>query len=84
VVCSGELLNAEEVYSESQQKSCSCPNAYQHRNNFPTADRQQTANKKEFDDDERPALPELIDRSIEMIESFVTAGAELTMTRFNK
>lgn len=37
-----------------------------------------------FDDDETPALPELIDRSVEMIESFVTVGAELTMTRFNK
>jgi len=37
-----------------------------------------------FDDDETPALPEMIDRSIEMIESFVTVGAELTMTRFNK
>lgn len=36
-----------------------------------------------FDDDERPALPALIDRSIEMIESFVTVGPELTMTRFN-
>jgi peptidyl-tRNA hydrolase, PTH1 family len=37
-----------------------------------------------FDDDEQPELPALIDRSIDMIESFVTAGAELTMTRFNK
>jgi PTH1 family peptidyl-tRNA hydrolase len=37
-----------------------------------------------FDKDELPALPELIDRSIEMIKSFATAGAELTMTRFNK
>jgi len=37
-----------------------------------------------FDEDEIPALPALIDRSVEMIESFVTAGAELTMTRFNK
>lgn len=36
-----------------------------------------------FDDDEQPALPGLIDRSIEMIESFVSVGAELTMTRFN-
>ena len=36
-----------------------------------------------FDDDERPALPALIDRCIEMIESFVTVGVELTMTRFN-
>ena len=37
-----------------------------------------------FDDDEQPELPALIDRSIEMIYSFVTAGTELTMTRFNK
>jgi len=37
-----------------------------------------------FDDEEVLALPALIDRSIEMIESFVTVGAELTMTRFNK
>lgn len=37
-----------------------------------------------FDDDEQPELPGLIDRSIEMIESFVSVGAELTMTRFNK
>jgi peptidyl-tRNA hydrolase, PTH1 family len=37
-----------------------------------------------FDKDELPALPELIDRSIEMIKSFVTVGTELTMTRFNK
>jgi len=37
-----------------------------------------------FDEDEQPELPALIDRSIEMIKSFVTAGAELTMTRFNK
>lgn len=37
-----------------------------------------------FDHDEVPELPGLIDRSIEMIKSFATAGAELTMTRFNK
>ncbi|RVU01620.1 aminoacyl-tRNA hydrolase [Mucilaginibacter limnophilus] len=37
-----------------------------------------------FDDDEIPELPALIDRSIEMIKSFTTIGAELTMTRFNK
>ena len=37
-----------------------------------------------FDDDEQPELPALIDRSVEMIYSFVAAGAELTMTRFNK
>ena len=37
-----------------------------------------------FDDDELPELPALIERSIEMIKSFATIGAELTMTRFNK
>jgi len=37
-----------------------------------------------FDEDEQPELPALVDRSIEMIESFVSVGAELTMTRFNK
>jgi PTH1 family peptidyl-tRNA hydrolase len=37
-----------------------------------------------FDDDEQPELPALIDRSIEMIKSFITIGPELTMTRFNK
>jgi PTH1 family peptidyl-tRNA hydrolase len=37
-----------------------------------------------FDDDEVPALPALIDRSIEMVKSFVTTGAELTMTKYNK
>lgn len=37
-----------------------------------------------FDADELPELPALIDRSVEMILSFVAVGAELTMTRFNK
>ena len=37
-----------------------------------------------FDDDEKPELPALIDRSIEMIKSFATIGTELTMTKFNK
>jgi len=37
-----------------------------------------------FDDDEIPQLPALIDRSIEIVKSFATIGAELTMTRFNK
>ena len=37
-----------------------------------------------FDKDEQPELPALIDRSIEMIKSFATAGTELTMTRYNK
>lgn len=37
-----------------------------------------------FDEDEQPELPALIDRSIEMIRSFITVGAELTMTRYNK
>lgn len=37
-----------------------------------------------FDKEEQPELPALIDRSIEMIKSFVSVGPELTMTRFNK
>ena len=37
-----------------------------------------------FDHDELPELPALIDRSIEMIKSFVTIGIELSMTNFNK
>jgi PTH1 family peptidyl-tRNA hydrolase len=37
-----------------------------------------------FDEDEQLDLPALIDRSVEMILSFVAVGAELTMTRFNK
>jgi PTH1 family peptidyl-tRNA hydrolase len=37
-----------------------------------------------FDDNELPELPALIDRSIEMVKSFVTIGTELTMTKFNK
>lgn len=37
-----------------------------------------------FDDDEQMELPALIKRATEMILSFATVGAELTMTRFNK
>ncbi|MEO5911024.1 MAG: aminoacyl-tRNA hydrolase [Pelobium sp.] len=37
-----------------------------------------------FDQDELPALPALIDKSIEMIKGFATIGTELTMTNFNK
>jgi len=37
-----------------------------------------------FDVNEQPELPALIDRSIQMIESFVAIGSELTMTNFNK
>lgn len=37
-----------------------------------------------FDPEEVAELPILIDRAIEMIHSFATAGAELTMTRLNK
>jgi len=37
-----------------------------------------------FDEDEQKELPALIDRSVEFIHSFVTAGTELTMTRLNK
>ncbi len=36
-----------------------------------------------FDDDEQPALPALIDRSIDIIKSYATIGTELTMTRYN-
>jgi PTH1 family peptidyl-tRNA hydrolase len=37
-----------------------------------------------FDSDEQKELPALIDRSVEFINSFVTVGLELTMTRLNK
>src|SRR5690606_41244639 len=36
-----------------------------------------------FDDDEIPLLPELIERSTQIIDSFINIGLELTMTRFN-
>lgn len=37
-----------------------------------------------FDNDELLELPALIESSVQMIHSFMTAGVELTMTRFNK
>lgn len=37
-----------------------------------------------FDKDEQPELPALIDTSIELIKSFVTIGPAKTMTAFNK
>ncbi len=37
-----------------------------------------------FDDDELPALPALIETSIQIIKNFVTIGPELTMTQYNK
>lgn len=37
-----------------------------------------------FDATEQSELPSLIDKSIQMIESFVAIGPELTMTNFNK
>jgi len=37
-----------------------------------------------FDKDEQPELPGLIDKSVELIKSFVTVGAAHTMTAFNK
>jgi PTH1 family peptidyl-tRNA hydrolase len=37
-----------------------------------------------FDPDEQKELPSLIDRSVEMIKSFVTVGPEHTMTNYNK
>lgn len=36
-----------------------------------------------FDATEQSELPSLIDKSIQMIESFVAIGPELTMTNFN-
>lgn len=37
-----------------------------------------------FDKEEQPELPGLIDRSVQLIQSFVTIGPGLTMTNFNK
>lgn len=37
-----------------------------------------------FDADELPALPGLIDTSVQVVQSFVHIGSELTMTRFNQ
>lgn len=37
-----------------------------------------------FDIDEQPELPELIEKSVALIKSFVTVGPGLTMTAFNK
>ena len=37
-----------------------------------------------FDPDEQKEMPALIDRCVEFINSFITVGAELTMTRLNK
>lgn len=37
-----------------------------------------------FDKDELPELPALVDRSVALIQSFVTAGPALTMTAFNQ
>ena len=37
-----------------------------------------------FDKDEETELPALIDKSVALIQSFVTAGPALTMTAFNK
>ena len=36
-----------------------------------------------FDKTEQPYLPELIDKAIQMIESFIAIGVELTMTKLN-
>lgn len=36
-----------------------------------------------FDPEEQAELPLLIDKSCEMVKSFVSIGAELTMTKFN-
>lgn len=37
-----------------------------------------------FDKDEQPELPGLIDKSVELIKSFVTVGPAHTMTAFNQ
>ncbi|MFC3196814.1 aminoacyl-tRNA hydrolase [Parapedobacter deserti] len=37
-----------------------------------------------FDDDELKELPQLIERSVQMVNSIVQIGTELTMTQFNK
>lgn len=37
-----------------------------------------------FDKDEQPELPALIDKSVDLIRSFVTIGPAQTMTAFNK
>ncbi|WP_353131331.1 aminoacyl-tRNA hydrolase [Parapedobacter pyrenivorans] len=37
-----------------------------------------------FDDDEQLELPALIEHSVQMVNSFVHIGAELTMTQLNK
>ncbi len=37
-----------------------------------------------FDKEEQLELPALIDRSIEMVKSFVAVGTELTMTKYNR
>lgn len=37
-----------------------------------------------FDEDELMELPSLVDYSVDMIQSFISIGLELTMTRFNK
>jgi len=37
-----------------------------------------------FDKDELMELPALIEQSVEMAQSFITTGLELTMTRYNK
>ncbi|KAA8476587.1 PTH1 family peptidyl-tRNA hydrolase [Arcticibacter tournemirensis] len=37
-----------------------------------------------FDKEEQLELPALIERSIEIVKSFVAVGTELTMTRYNK
>jgi peptidyl-tRNA hydrolase, PTH1 family len=36
-----------------------------------------------FDDDELPAIPAMLEKSVEIIKSFATIGTELTMTKFN-
>lgn len=51
--------------------------------NFPKG-RQADYVLSNFDKDEQPELPVLIDTSVELIKSFVTIGPAKTMTAFNK
>jgi PTH1 family peptidyl-tRNA hydrolase len=51
--------------------------------NFPKG-RQADYVLSRFDKDELPELPALIDRSVDLIRSFVTIGPAQTMTAFNK
>ncbi len=51
-------------------------------NNFPKG-QQVNYVLSAFDPEEQAKLPELIDKSLQMADAFVSIGTELTMTRFN-